>query len=112
RALPDLEARVARAKVELLLVAGAIWDVALAIDAGDLAVRSDHGERIVMMRSVELEVAGRDPDLQLFGELLHRQHRRVFGGPPGGCEQALVLDPAELGTFEQLRRQDHLGTLA
>src|SRR5689334_6436447 len=59
-AVPDLEAGVAGAEVELLLVTGAVGDVALAIDAGDLPVRPDHGEAVVMVRPVELEEAGRD----------------------------------------------------
>ncbi len=65
-----------------------------------------------MVRAVELEEAGRDPDLQLVGELLHRQHRGMLGGRPGGREQALVLDPAEIGAFEQFGRKHDLGALA
>ena len=65
-----------------------------------------------MVRAVELEEAGRDPDLQLLRELLHRQHRRMLGGRPGGREQALVLDAAEIGAFEQLGRKHDLGALA
>ena len=36
----------------------------------------------------------------------------MLGGRAGGREQALVLDPAEIGAFEQLGRKHHFGALA
>jgi hypothetical protein len=36
----------------------------------------------------------------------------MLGGRPSLREQALVLDAAEIGAFEQLGRQDNLGALA
>ena len=112
RTAPHFEAGVARAEIEFLLVAGAVGDVALAIDAGDLAVGADHRETVVMVRAVELEEAGRDPDFELGRELLHRHHRGMLGGRPRGREQALVLDAAEIGAFEQFGRKHDLGALA
>ena len=110
--LPHLEAGVARPEIEFLLIARAVGNVALAIDAGDLAVGADHRQAVVMVRPVGLEEAGRDPDLQLLGQRLHRQHRGMLGGRHRCREQALVLDPAEIGAFEQLGREHDLGALA
>ena len=51
--MPHLEAGVAGAEIEFLLVTRAVGNVALAIDAGDLAVGSDHRQAVVIMRPVE-----------------------------------------------------------
>ena len=74
----NLEASVPGPEVEFLLIAGAVGNVALAIDAGDLPVGADHREAVGMVRPIELEEAGRDPDFQLGRELLHCEYR-------GGC---------------------------
>src|SRR5205085_5979071 len=66
----------------------------------------------VMVRAVGLEEAGRNPDFQLGRELLHGQHRRMLGGRSRVREQALVLDPTEIGAFEQFGRKHDLGALA
>src|SRR5512146_429696 len=92
RAVPYLETCVPGPEVELLLIAGPVWDVALAVDAGDLSVGPDHRKAVVMMRTIGLEEAGRDPDLELLGQLLHCNHRRMLGGGAGVAEEALVLD--------------------
>src|SRR5215470_4735661 len=105
RTLPNLEARVPWAEVEFLLVAWAVGNVAFAINARDLSVGHHHCKAVIMMRTLCLEEAGRDPDLQFFCQFLHREDRRMF--VRGSCvgEQALVLDPAEIGAFEQLGRK-------
>src|SRR5438270_11947270 len=112
RSAPYLEAGVAGPEIEFLLIPRAIGDMALAVDAGDLAFGADHREAVVEMRSVGLEEAGRDPDLQLLRQFLHREHRRMFRRGARIGEQALVLDPAEIGTLEQLGRKHDLGALA
>ena len=65
-----------------------------------------------MVVAVELEVAGRDPQVELVGELLHRNDRGVFGHDAGGGEVVLVLRAAEIGAFEQLGRKDDLCAFA
>ena len=105
---PGLEAGVARPEVEFLLIAGAVGDVALAVDAGHRPVRRDHRQAVIMMRAVGLEEAGRDVDRELVGQPLHRQHRRMLVHRPGAGEQALILDAAEIMPLEQFGRQDHL----
>src|SRR4029078_9250627 len=72
RAVPDLETSVAGAEVELLFITRAVGDVALTVDSGDSSVWPYHRERIVVVWTVEFEEAGRDPDLQLLRQLLHR----------------------------------------
>ena len=72
--LPRLEAGVAGAEVVLLLIAGAVGDVALAVDAQDLAVRIGNGDAVVIARAVLLEERDGDDDLELAGELLQRQN--------------------------------------
>jgi hypothetical protein len=108
RAVPHLEPGIAGAEIEFFLIAGAVGNVALAVHALDAAVGVDHRQRIIMMRAVGFEEAGRDMDLQFAGKCLHRLYRRMFGGRLGIGEQALVLDPAEILAFEQFGRQDHL----
>ena len=65
-----------------------------------------------MMWPVRLEEAGRDEDLELGGELLHRQHRRMRVDGPRAGEMAFVLGPAEIEALEQFGRQHHLRALA
>ena len=64
-----------------------------------------------MMRAVQLEEAGRDPDLQLLRQLLHRERPTDARRSARVGEQALVLDAAEIGAFEQLGRKHDLGAL-
>ncbi len=99
-ARPDLEAAIAGAEVEFFLIAGAVGDVALAIDSGDLPVGVDHCETIVMVLAVELEETGWDPDFQFSRERLHRHHRGMLVGGTRRGEMVLILDPAEIGAFE------------
>src|SRR3546814_15181844 len=63
------------------------------------------------MLAIQLEKAGGDVDLQLLRQLLHGKDGRMIGGWPRAAEQALVLDPAEIMTFEQFGRQDDLRAL-
>ena len=82
--------------------------MALAIDAAHLAIGTDHCEAVVIVRPVRLEEAGRDGDVQRFGERLHRQHSLVLASGGGVGEYRFVLDPAEIFALEQFGRQDHL----
>src|SRR3546814_1966306 len=60
---------------------------------------------VVVMLAIQLEKAGGDVDLQLLRQLLHGKDGRMIGGWPRAAEQTLVLDPAEIMTFEQFVRQ-------
>ncbi len=66
--LPRLEAGVAGAEVVFLLIAGAVGDVALAIDAEDLAVGIGDRHAVVIARPILLEEGDRDHHLQRLGE--------------------------------------------
>ncbi len=61
-----------------------------------------------MMVALRLEEAGRDVDLELGGELLHRRHRGMPVDGQSAGEMALVLGAAEIMALEQLRRKDQL----
>ena len=63
------------------------------------------------MMPVALEEAGRDRDLQLGGQRLHRPDRGMVLRRAGQREQRLVFDLAEIGAGEQLGRKHHLGAL-
>src|SRR5690606_39278536 len=52
--VPDLEAGVAGAAVVLLLIAGTVRNVALAIDAHQFAVGVDHHQAVEIVRSLAL----------------------------------------------------------
>ena len=65
-----------------------------------------------MMMPVGLEEAGRDIDLELGRELLHRQHRGMLRRRQRPGEVALVLGAAEVMPLEQLGRQDQLRAAA
>src|SRR3546814_8799953 len=69
---------------------------------------SDLREAVVMMRPIGLEEACRDPDAEVVGKPLHRDHRGVRRGRLRGREQPFVLDAAEIFALEQFGRQHHL----
>ena len=62
---PGLEAGVARTEVILLLIARAIGNVALAIDAEDFAVGIGYRDAVVVARPVLFEERDRDDDAEL-----------------------------------------------
>ena len=105
---PHLETRIAGAEIIFLLIARPIGNMALAIDAHDLARVIDHREAVIMMLAVALEEAGRDIDLQFLGQRLHCGDGGMLVQGQGAGEQRLVLDRAEIGAFEQFGRQDDL----
>lgn len=99
--VPDLEPRVAWAEIIFLFIARPIGDVAFAIGAHDRAIGADHCERVVIMRPILLEEAGRDRNFELRGERLHRLDAGMVGGRVGASEQRLFFDLAEIGAFKQ-----------
>ncbi len=104
---PRHETRVAGTEVELLLVAGAVGNVALAVDPQDRAVRVHHREAVVVGRAGLLEERDRDRDAELPGEGGKARDRRM---PLGGLrprEELVALFRAEVRPLEELGRQDH-----
>ncbi|MNN49795.1 hypothetical protein D3C81_1643450 [compost metagenome] len=108
---PDLETGVAGTEVVLLLIAGAVGDVALAIDAQGLAVGVQHDHRVEVVRPLLLEDRDGDDDAQFLGHRLQLNHGRMLAPRIGGGEPVLLLRHAEIGPLEQLGRQDDLRAL-
>ena len=106
--VPHFEPVIARAEIELFLITWPIGDVALAIGAKDVAIRPDHGDRVVIVMPVALEKAGRDRDLQLRRQLAHRDHRGVLRYRTGKREIRLILLAAKVRAGEKLGRQNNL----
>ena len=106
--VPDLEARIAGAEVVFLLIAGAIRNVALAIEPKDLAIRIGNDDAVVVARTVLLEDRDGDHHLQLARQLLQSEHARMLVGRVGGLEPFRVLLGAEIDALEQLGRQHDL----
>ncbi len=107
--VPDLEAGVAGPEVVLLLVAGAVGDVALAVDPQRRAVGVDHHQAVVVVRPLPLEDRDRQHHPQLLGQRRQTDHAGVLAPGIGGLEPALLLTDAEVWPLEQLWRQDRLG---
>src|SRR5690606_1803092 len=92
--------------------AGAIGDMALAIDAKQAAVGIDDRDGIEARATGQLEEADRQHDLQFGGNLLEMPDRRIVGHRGGQLQICRVGLLAEVGRFEQLLNQDDLRTLA
>ncbi len=75
--LPDAEAGVAGREVELLVVARALRDVRLAVDAEHLAVGVDHRQRVEVGVVGALEHAERQHHAELARQRLEAPHDRV-----------------------------------
>ncbi len=109
--VPDLEAGIAGVEVVLLVVAGAVRDVALAVDAQQRAVGIDDGDGVEARAPGLLEEADRQNHRQLLGDLLEMLDRGVVLHAGGQLQILGVGLLAEVGRFEQLLDQDHLGAL-
>src|SRR5690606_12140633 len=101
----------AGAEVVLLLIAGAVRNMALAIDAHQLAVCVDHHQAVEIVRSLALEDGDGQYDAQLPGHGLKLGHGRMLAPRIGGAEPLFLLRDAEIRPLEQLRGQDDLGAL-
>src|SRR5512143_3720689 len=100
--LPRLEAGVARAEVVFLLIARPVGDVALAIDAENLAAGIRHRHAVVIARTVLLEEGDGDDDGELPRELLKRDHGRMLAQRMSGREPFRILPRREVDALEQL----------
>jgi hypothetical protein len=107
--LPGLEAGVAGVEVELLLVARAVGDVALAVSADDRSVGVDDGERVVVGALGAFEEADRQHHLELRRQLLHAFDDGVRVGRMRQREELLLLFGRKVRRLEELLDQDDLG---
>ena len=106
--VPHLEAGVARVEVVLLVVAGAVRDVALAVGAKVAAVGIDDGDAVEARAPGQLEEADRQHHLQLFGDLLEVGDGGVGFDRSGQLGVVGVGLLAEVRSLEQLLNQDDL----
>ena len=93
------------------MVAGAIWDVALAVGTEVAAVCIDDGDAVEARAPGQLEEADRQHHLQLLGDLLEVGDGSVGfdrGGQLGVVGVGLL---AEVRGLEQFLNQDDLGAL-
>ena len=100
--LPNLEACVTRAEVIFLLVAGAIRDVALAVEAKHFAVRIDDSDAVVVGVACLLEERDRDDDVELFRDLLEMRDGRVALERTRPGEEGFLLFATKIGALEEL----------
>jgi len=108
---PHLEAGVARGEVELLVIAGTLRNVRLAIRAEQRTAGVDDGDRVVENVSRALEHADRQYDVQLARELLKSADRRVLLDRHGDLEVLRIVLDAEVRRFEELLNQDDVRAL-
>ena len=101
---------VARVEVELLLVAGAVGDMALAVAAQALTVGVDHYQRVEGGLPVALVHAHRNDHAQLAGQIGEAFHRWMIGQGPSQVEVGRILVFAPVRLLEQLGQEHHLGT--
>lgn len=109
--LPYLEAGVAWVEVVLFVVAGAVRDVALAVDAQIGAVCVDDRNGVETRTPCQLEEADRQHDLQFFGDLLEMLDRNVGLQSSRQLQIIRVRLLAEVRGFEQFLNQDDLCAL-
>ena len=109
--IPDLEAGIAWVEVVLLVVAGAIRDVALAVHADVAAVGVEDGDAVEAGTAGTLVEADRQHHLQFAGDFLEVRDGRVLGGRGGQLQVVRVGLLAEVGGLEQLLDQDDLRAL-
>ncbi len=109
--LPDLEAGVAGVEVVLLVVTGAIGDMALAIDTQVAAIGIDDRNGIETRAPTQLEEADRQHHCQLLGQRLKVLDCRVVFNPRSQLQILRVRLLAEIRGLEQLLNQDDLRAL-
>ena len=113
RRLEHLEARVADREVELLLIAGPVGNVRLAVQPAHRAVGVDHGHRVVVHVVGLLKERERQHDVQLSRQRHKVSQRRIVLGPRVQrrlkVRRRLVL--AKVLVEEQLGQQHDVGAM-
>ena len=110
--LPDAKARVAGREVVLLVVAGTLRDVRLAVDAEHAAVRVDHRQRIEVGVVRPLEDAERQRHLEFARQRLEPLHDRAACDRPRQVEVAREVVLAEVRGFKKFLQKNDLRALA
>src|SRR6185437_10983486 len=105
---PDLEARIPGAEIALLLVAGAVGNVRLAIDPEGGAVGIQDGDRVEESRPRTLEEADGQHHRQLTRNGTEVPHGPVLRQAASEIQVTYVLLDAEIRRLEKLRKQDDL----
>ncbi len=106
----DPEAGVTVGEVEFFGIAGAVWNVALAIVAEHLAVGVDHHQRVEQSRTVALEQGHGQDSARLARQGSHSRDGRMTVEWAGADIVAFVFVHAEVDAFEQFLQHDKLGT--
>src|SRR6185312_2722614 len=106
--LPHLEAGVAGTEVVLLLIAGAVGNVRLAIGAEVGAIGVENRNRVEEHRAGALEKADRQDDSQLTREPREVLYGAAFLHGARKGEMPVVLLDAEVGSLEELRQKNDL----
>ena len=110
RRIPDPQAQIAGGEIELLLIALAVGNVGLAIEAED-AVGVDNRDAVEELTLGPLEKADGHDHAQLAGQRRKVLDDRVTLERPGQVEVLGVLLRAEIGGKEQLLQQHQSGAL-
>src|SRR5262245_18132509 len=108
---PDFESGVTRREIEFLVIARALGDVRLAIDAHDRAVRIHHYEAVEISVLRALEDRERQHDLELLRDFRKALDGRVFGDRQRELEVLREVVLAEVWRLEQLLDQDDVRAL-
>ena len=103
--VPDAKARIPLVEVELLLVAGPVRDVALAVGAEHAPVGVDHGQRVEVGVVGALEEAHRQDHMEFGREPAHAGQKGMALERVGKAEIAPVLVLAEVRRLEQLLQE-------
>ena len=106
--IPDAEPGVARAEIGLLLVAGPVGDVGLAVGAEDRSVRVDDRDAVEVGVVGLLEKADRQHHAEFARERPQPPDCGVLIERRGEPQVTHVLLDAEIRRLEQLLQQDHL----
>jgi hypothetical protein len=106
---PYAEAGVAGGEVELLVIAGALRDVRLAVDAQYRAVGVDHHQAVEVGVVRTLEHGHRQHDAEIRREAGEAQDGWILGHRGGQLEVTRQVILAEVRRLEELLNEYHLG---
>src|SRR5579862_6507863 len=105
---PDAESCIAGGEIALLLVAGAVRDVRLAVDAEVAAIRIENRDGIEISVAGALEETDRQHDAELARDRAEVPHGAALGERARQGKVAHILLDAEVRCLEQLGQQDDL----
>src|SRR5215471_18882571 len=105
---PNLEAGVTLPKIEFLLIARTIGNVALAINAQQRSIRVDDRDAVVVGLPRALEERDGKNDLELRRQLLEMSDGGMPLDGPRSLKVSRFLFSAEVVAFKQLRGQEDL----